>query len=53
MFNSRIIGKEEFVIIVIATCKKDPWIRTFSGLFVEPCCDFKKKSKSYTIKNNG
>jgi len=53
MFNSRSIGREEFVIIATSTCKKDPWIITFNGLFVEPCCDLKKKSKSYATKNNG
>lgn len=53
VFNSRIIGKEEFVIIVATTYKKDPWTKTFNGLFIEPCCDFGKISKSYTIKSNG
>jgi hypothetical protein len=47
MFNSRSIGKEEFVIIVAFTCKKDPWIRNLSGLSIEPYCDFKKIYKSY------
>jgi hypothetical protein len=47
VFNSRNIGREEFVI---TTYKKDPWTKTFSGLFVEPCCDFKRISKSYVTK---
>jgi hypothetical protein len=51
--NSRIIGKEEFVIIVTTTSKKDPWTRTFNGLFIEPCCDFRRISKSYMTKSNG
>jgi hypothetical protein len=48
MFNSRSIGRKEFVA---STCK-DPWIRTLSGLFIEPCCDFKNNSKNYVTKNN-
>jgi hypothetical protein len=40
-FNSKIIGKEEFVIIVAIIYKTNPWMRTFNGLFAEPCCDFK------------
>jgi hypothetical protein len=50
MFNSKSIGRDEFVIIATSTCKKDPWIITLNGLFVEPCYDFKKKSKSYATK---
>ncbi len=38
MLNSRSINKEEFIIIVAFT-DKDPWMKAFSGLFVEPCCD--------------
>jgi hypothetical protein len=41
-FNSRIIGKEEFVIIVTTTYKMEPWMKTFNGLFIKPCCDFKR-----------
>ncbi len=39
MLNLRSIGKEEFIIIAIFIDKKDPWMRTFSGLFTKPCCD--------------
>jgi hypothetical protein len=53
MLNSRSIDREEFVIIATITYKKDPWTRTFSGLFVEPCCDFRRISKSYATKDNG
>ncbi len=35
----RSISKEEFIIIVASMDKKDPWMKAFSGLFVEPCCD--------------
>jgi len=38
MFNLKSINKEEFIIIVTST-NKDPWMKTFSGLFTEPCCD--------------
>ncbi len=51
MLNSRNIGREEFIIIVATTCKKDPWMRTISGLFVESCCAFKRIFKSYATKN--
>jgi hypothetical protein len=51
LLNSRSIGKEEFVItIAITTYKKDPWTRTFTGLFAKPCCDFKRISKNYATK---
>jgi hypothetical protein len=52
-FNSRSIGREEFVIIVASTYKKDQWTRTISGLFVETCCDFKIIFESHVTKING
>jgi hypothetical protein len=53
MFNSKNIGREEFVIIVTSICKKDPWTKTLNGLFIKPCWDVKKISKSYVTKSNG
>jgi hypothetical protein len=51
MLNSRNIGEEEFVIMIaIATYKKDPWTRTFNGLFAKPCCVFKRICESYVTK---
>jgi hypothetical protein len=52
-FNSRNIGREEFVIIATSTYKNDQWTKTISGLFAETCYDFRRIFESHVTKING